>query len=123
MSEPSPIPSAPFDDLDLDRPEDEEEWERRVKVIADSVSGIPSLTTSVDVPAIANSVPHLQVRWDQTHVKLTPMEVLRKLREGEPSIEANPGTNHEQLVIGVWMLQAGEAEIVARRLKAILRAA
>ena len=34
VDELSPIPSAPFDDLDLDRPEDEEEWERRVTVLA-----------------------------------------------------------------------------------------
>ncbi len=33
-SAPSPIPSAPFDDLDLDHPEDEEEWERRVMALA-----------------------------------------------------------------------------------------
>jgi len=33
-NDPSPIPSAPFDDLDLDRPEDEEEWERRVMAVA-----------------------------------------------------------------------------------------
>lgn len=33
-SEASPIPSAPFDDLDLDRPEDEEEWDRRVMALA-----------------------------------------------------------------------------------------
>lgn len=32
----SPIPSAPFDDLDLDRPEDDEEWERRVMALADA---------------------------------------------------------------------------------------
>ena len=36
LSEPSPIPSAPFDDLDLDRPEDEEEWDRRVMALAAS---------------------------------------------------------------------------------------
>ena len=30
----SPIPSAPFDDLDLDHPEDDEEWERRVMAVA-----------------------------------------------------------------------------------------
>ena len=35
-SEPSPIPSAPFDDLDLDRAEDEEERERRVMALAAS---------------------------------------------------------------------------------------
>lgn len=34
FSEPSPIPSAPFDDLDLDRPEDEAEWDRRVMRLA-----------------------------------------------------------------------------------------
>jgi hypothetical protein len=33
-NDPSPIPSAPLDDLDLDRPEDEEEWERRVMALA-----------------------------------------------------------------------------------------
>lgn len=30
----SPIPSAPFDDLDLDDAADEEEWERRVVILA-----------------------------------------------------------------------------------------
>jgi hypothetical protein len=30
----SPIPSAPFDDLDLDSPEGENEWERRVMELA-----------------------------------------------------------------------------------------
>ena len=33
-NDPSPIPSAPFDDLDLDRPEDEVEWDRRVMALA-----------------------------------------------------------------------------------------
>jgi len=31
---PLEIPSAPFEDLDLDRPEDEEVWERRVMALA-----------------------------------------------------------------------------------------
>jgi hypothetical protein len=30
----SPIPSAPFDDLDLEKPEDELEWDRRVMAMA-----------------------------------------------------------------------------------------
>jgi hypothetical protein len=32
--EPGSIPSAPFDDLDLDNPEDEAEWHRRVMALA-----------------------------------------------------------------------------------------
>ena len=30
----SPIPSASFDDLDLEKPEDEAEWDRRVMALA-----------------------------------------------------------------------------------------
>ncbi len=33
-NESSPFPSAPFDDLDLDQSEDENEWERRVMALA-----------------------------------------------------------------------------------------
>ena len=35
----SPIPSAPFDDLDLERDDDEEEWERRVMALASARVG------------------------------------------------------------------------------------
>ena len=42
------------------------------------------------------------------------------MRGGDPSIELNPDTNAGQLVVGVWMLQPGEAEIVAKRLRTIL---
>jgi hypothetical protein len=38
-NDPSLIPSAPFDDLDLDRSEDEAEWERRVMALAASRIG------------------------------------------------------------------------------------
>ncbi len=43
--------------------------------------------------------------------------------EGEPSIELNPSTDKDKAVIGVWMLQPGEAPIVAKRLKEILKSA
>ena len=86
------------------------EWERRVKLMADSVTGIPSVTTETWVPDIANHVPHLKVRWDQSKVKLTPNQVMKMLREGQPSIEASPATDKDNLVLAVWMLEKGEAE-------------
>lgn len=97
------------------------EWEHRAKLIGDSVASVGTVTTEVKVYQIANAVPHLHVRWDQARVRVTPPEVLKRLREGEPSIEANPGTNKDELVIGVWMLQPGEAEVVARRVTEILK--
>ncbi len=99
------------------------EWEKRVKLIADSVAGMPSLTHETVVPPIANNVPHLYIRWDQSKIKITPPEVMKQMREGDPSIELNPGTNKNELVVGVWMLQPGEAQIVAKRLRAALKAA
>jgi len=109
--------------LKRDHAADWKEWERRVKIIADSVSNVPTLTTDVEIPPIANHVPHLNIRWDQNRVKLSPLEVMKQLRDGDPSIEANPGTDKNELMIGVWMLQPGEAEIVARRLRAVLKSA
>jgi hypothetical protein len=32
---PTPVPSAPFDDLDLDREDGDDEWERRVMDLAE----------------------------------------------------------------------------------------
>ena len=97
------------------------EWEKRVKLISDSVSTVRGVTTERYVPQIANQVPHLRIRWDQSAVKIKPAEVVRQLRDGEPSIELVPGAR-DQLGVAVWMLQPGEAQIVARRLRQILKA-
>jgi uncharacterized pyridoxal phosphate-dependent enzyme len=112
-------------ELHFNRDHDAEwkEWERRVKIITDSVSGVKSLKHEVEVPEIANHTPHLKLMWDQDAIKITPPEVMQKLREGKPSIEACPATNKDQLVFTVWMLKPGEAEVVARRVREILKAA
>lgn len=99
------------------------EWDRRVETIAKAVKQVSGVTTSVEVPEIANHTPHLQIAWDRSRVKISPPEVMKRLREGSPSIEACPATNEEKLVFTVWMMKRGEAEIVARRTKEILSAA
>ncbi|BDC50164.1 hypothetical protein F183_A24800 [Bryobacterales bacterium F-183] len=99
------------------------EWEKRIKTISDSVEGMPSMKSRTVVPPIANNVPHLYLQWDQSKIKISPREVMKQMREGDPSIELNPGTTNEELVVGVWMLQSGEAQIVAKRLRAVLKAA
>lgn len=98
------------------------EWERRVKLIADSVAAIPTVRSETWIPEIANHVPHLKLSWDEAKIKLTPAEAAQRLRDGEPSIEVVPGRRPE-LVIGVWMMQPGDAEVVASRLRQVLRAA
>ena len=40
----------------------------------------------------------------------------------KPSIEVRPNTN-EGLELGVWLLEPGETEVVARRVRQVLRSA
>jgi len=105
-------------------------YQRRADLIARSVSGIPSVRTETVVPKIANHVPHLLVRFDPGVTGITTQEIVQKLRDGTPSIELNPNTGHRPnqgipsdantLVVGVWMLQPGEDEIVGRRIRQAL---
>ena len=97
------------------------EWEKRCKIVSDSVAPLKSVKTEVYLPEIANHVPHLRVTWDQSVIKLSYAEVQKKLRDGEPCIETVPGVS-DGLGVGVWMLQAGEAQIVARRIREVLKA-
>jgi len=102
---------------------DRREWDRRAAVIAEAARKLKSVTSEVIVPPVANHVPHLKLRWDQNVIKISPLDAKKKLQEGDPSIEACPMTTKEELVFGVWMMQPGDAEVVARKVQQLLKAA
>src|SRR6476660_5407512 len=110
------------------------EFQRRANLIAAQVKSIPTVQTQIFVPAVANHVPHLLISYDTNRVKITGAEVMQKMREGKPRIELNPSTGGNPasaglpggpntVVVGVWMLQAGEDMVVAKRLREVLQAA
>lgn len=120
----------------LDQNEDalRHEWSARADRIATHLDGLPTVTHTVLIPPVANNVPHLMIRYDQSRIRISPIEVARALRDGTPSIELNPGTgtssgatglpsDEHTIVVGTWMLQPGEDLIVARRLRETLAAA
>ncbi len=98
------------------------DWEGRVKTVADSVGPIAGVKTEQFVPEISNHVPHLRITWDESQVKITAEEVVKKLRDGNPSIELRPGAA-KGIEVAVWMMQAGEAQTVARRIREVLKGA
>jgi hypothetical protein len=56
-------------------------------------------------------------------VKISPADVVRQLREGEPPIEPVPASYvKDTLEFAPWTFQPGEAEVVTRRLREILKA-
>lgn len=109
----------------------EAEFRKRAGVIAERVQTVPSVEAKIFVPAVANHVPHLLITYDMNRVKLSASQVMQKMREGTPRIELNPSTGggpasaglpggNNVIVVGVWMLQPGEDQIVARRLQEVL---
>ncbi|MBI1791284.1 MAG: aminotransferase class V-fold PLP-dependent enzyme [Acidobacteria bacterium] len=94
------------------------EWEKRIKIVADTVTPLAGVTTETFQPEIANAVPHLRIRWDQS--KISAAEATKRLREGDPSIELRPGAK-DCLEVAVWMLQPNEAQIVAKRIREVLK--
>lgn len=109
--------------LKRDHAAEAREWDRRVDLITKAAKKLPSVTSKVDVPEIANHTPHLKLTWDQSKIKISPLDVKKQLLESEPSIEVTPSTSKDELVVTVWMLKPGEAEIVARRIAEVLKAA
>lgn len=101
---------------------DWKEYQKRSNVTEDSVSSLGGITTELGVPGIANHLPHLHIRWDESRIRISPVEAGKALSGGIRSVEVNPASNHNAPVIGVWMLQPGETQIVAKRLQEMPRA-
>jgi L-seryl-tRNA(Ser) seleniumtransferase len=105
------------------------EWERRARFIIDTaMKANPAIKGESYVPPIANHVPTVRLRWEKAALKLTADDARRQLREGKPSIEITPGSSPagaatQEMSVGVWQLQAGEVDIVARRLREVFAAA
>src|SRR5437762_1504770 len=113
----------------------ETQCRQRADRIAKQLSAIPTVQTQVFVPEVAAyHVPHLLITYDQNRVKIVGSEVMQKMRAGKPRIELNPSTGGapasaglpggpNTIVVGVWMLQSGEDQIVGRRLREVLEEA
>ena len=112
----------------------EAEARARVNRIVAQIRDLPTVTTEVLVPAVANHVPHLMVRYDQARIGITPADVAIALRQGRPSIELNPATgrasgaaglhsDERTIVIGPWMMKPGDDVVVGRRLREVLEGA
>jgi L-seryl-tRNA(Ser) seleniumtransferase len=102
------------------------EWERRAKVISDSVAKVKSCRTEVYVPPVANHVPHVRISWDKASLNLTAEAVRLQMRDGNPSIEIVPNSSpvaaaKQEVSVGVWQLEPGEVDIVAKRLKEVIK--
>lgn len=120
--------------LDQDDAALEAEYYKRAERIAAQLKNLPTVQTQVFTPPVANHASHLLVTYDESRVKIAGADVMKKMREGTPRIELNPSTGgapasaglpggSNTIVVGVWMLQPGEDQIVGKRLREVLQGA
>lgn len=109
----------------LDPVAERKEFERRIAVIEAAVKPVAGVACERVTPEVANHMPHLQVAWDETKVRIARDKVTRELADGSPSIRIGrvPGTGDKGILFAVHTLQEGEAEIVAARVAEILKKA
>lgn len=96
-------------------------WERTAESIRTAMTKMPGVHAEIFVPDIANQCPHVRASWDASKYGISAAALMQKLRDGEPSIELVPGpASPETIEIASWMLQAGESDIIVRRIREIL---
>ncbi|MEP6951630.1 MAG: aminotransferase class V-fold PLP-dependent enzyme [Ginsengibacter sp.] len=94
-------------------------WEERIALINNAVKSVSGIITEIIVPPVANHSPCLQIAWDNTKVKITPVALGEKLRTGSPSIEVVSWEKEKEnsIKLTVFMLKPGQEKIVAARVK------
>jgi len=95
-------------------------WEGYLDCIAAAVRDLDSVTTSIRQPGLSNVAPNLVITWDPAALACTPAQVHAALWEGEPRISLHLAT--DGLVVNPYMMEEGDADIIARRLRELLTA-
>ncbi len=110
----------------------EKESRERMAAIIGSVKDIPTVTTSILMPELANHVPHLMINFDPDVIGASAHELRVRLRTATPSIELNPHTGSKSpsqgvpalpnaLVATTFLLNPGEEVIVGRQIRKVLK--
>jgi L-seryl-tRNA(Ser) seleniumtransferase len=102
--------------LKLDHAAERRELDSRAALVMEALEKTEGVQTEKLVPEIANHVPHVLVKWDESQRGFTSEDAVRMLREGDPPIAVSR-TDPGVLRISMWMLRSGEDAVVAERLR------
>ena len=106
--------------LRIDHEAEWKDWERSVGAMEKILTPVQGLDLGRFVPDVANHVPHLYLKWDESALGITKAECAKRLREGEPSIEVLEDDYPHGMSVTPFMMKPGEELIVARRIKDLL---
>ncbi|CAN5676401.1 aminotransferase class V-fold PLP-dependent enzyme [soil metagenome] len=106
--------------LTVDHDGERKELDRRADHVLRALSGLPHVSAELYVPEIANRVPHVSVTWNETALGLSTQDLVGKLRGGDPPIWVSPA-GEAGVRVSMWMLRGDEHELIASRLRDLLR--
>ncbi len=112
-----------------DHEAEQKQWLAWDNYIGNALKGIPSLTAEVEMPTadLSNRAPLLNIKWDAAQVGITGTELVKRLDEGTPRILVmggagkRPDNMASSITIMPYMMQPGDAKIVADTLSKLLR--
>jgi L-seryl-tRNA(Ser) seleniumtransferase len=110
--------------LKKDHAAERREWHAMLDRIAARLKGVPTVFTEYITNSDYSHSPRLSVQWDEGKLGVTLAEMVKLLRDGEPSIEASDMTKFRPpwkgLGIFPYSLLSGEETIIGDRIKQIL---
>ncbi|MCL5026165.1 MAG: aminotransferase class V-fold PLP-dependent enzyme [Chloroflexi bacterium] len=106
--------------VNRDHAADMRRWTCLAQTIADGVSDIPGLLASVECDDRDRFAPQAVIRFTSAWRGPSPAQVADTLLAEDPPIYVGTDAGRDEVYLNSHMLQEGEAEIVARRLRAAL---
>ena len=98
-------------------------WEAQVQTVIAAFDGMPHVTARRNFPSEAGQpMPRAEIIFDEAGLRLTRDDILKRLRQGEPSIAlAAAGT--DGVFVNPQTLQPGQERIVCERLLEVISSA
>lgn len=112
-----------------DHDAEQKQWMEWMQFTANTLKGIPSLTTAINGPDadLSNRAPVLSIKWDAGQVGITGSELVDVLDKGSPRILVmggqgrRPDEMQSSISIMPYMMQPGDYKVVAEAVSQHLR--
>jgi len=88
-------------------------WNTKAQWLADQLQDIPGLQASYEMNTFGYA--DVELIWDESIIPLSRAEVMKRLKEGNPSVMYDGNT------VRTMQLEAGEEILVANRLRAFFK--
>ena len=89
--------------------------------VVDALSGFPGLRATVEQDEYDHLVPHAVIGFEESWEGLRGQEAMKVLEQGDPPVYLYPVTWADELIVDPFNLSDEEVDLIARRLREVLK--